>query len=106
MSRFEAYLASAESVRVVRWPFRVLAAMLVAAASFAQISATYLAIAHHETKSALCALALLPIAALIVRTAGLSSLVGRVPVRPLWPFTSGAIALAWIVLLLLAIKYA
>lgn len=57
VSRFETYLAAVESARLVRWPFRMLAAALVAAGCFALIGIAHRAFALHESRSALLALA-------------------------------------------------
>jgi hypothetical protein len=106
MSRFESHLDTVDGARVVRWPFRVLAALLVAAVCFAQISLAYLAIARNDSRSQLLALALLPITGLILRSAGAACATSRVPRRPFWPFASGTVAFVWVMLLFLGTQFA
>ena len=105
MSPFESHLDSVDGARVVRKPFRVLAALLVAAFCFAQIGVAYLAIARHDSKFQLIALALLPVAGLVLRSAGTACATGRVPRRPFWPFASGTVAFVWIMMLFLGTQF-
>jgi hypothetical protein len=50
--------------------------------------------------------ALLPIAALTIRSAGLAVLRGRVVAKPLWPFATGRVAFVWVMLAFLVVRYA
>jgi hypothetical protein len=105
VGKFDAYLDSSASARLVRWPFRILAAILLAAATFAFLGMAYKAVAHHDLKAALAAVSCLPITALLVRTGGGAMLFGRVVGTPLWPFASGYVALAWVAIFYLVVQY-
>ena len=105
VGQFDAYLDSSASARLVRWPFRGLAAILLAAATFAFLGMAYKAATHHDLKAALNAVSCLPIAALLVRTGGGAVLFGRVVKTPLWPFASGYVALAWIAIFFVVAQF-
>jgi hypothetical protein len=106
LDKIETYLDSSPGARVVHRPFRILAAMLLIAALIAFVGSSYLALKRHDLKFALFAVSFLPIAALLVRSAGNAVLFGRVVRTPLWPFASGRVASVWVVLMLFVTQYA
>jgi hypothetical protein len=89
----------------VRWPFRILSVLLIAAALFAFFLLSYLAIVRHDLKAALFAISLLPIAAMLTRSGGGIVVFGRVIPSPTWPFASGLVAFVWVMLNLLVIEF-
>ena len=105
MDKADTYLDTFPGARIVRWPFRLLAAVLVSAALFALLSSAYKAAVYHDLTSALFVLLLLPLTALLVRAGGGAVLLGRVVVAPFWPFASGYVALAWVVIFFATVKY-
>ena len=92
--------------RAVRWPFRLLAAVIVLAALFAALGSVYTAFRHKDPKAALFALALVPVAALIGRLGGYAVWNGSVVRNPFWPFASGLVAFAWVLITWIVISYA
>jgi hypothetical protein len=82
----------------IRWPFRLLALILVAGTVLATLGNAYVAFRHKDPTAALLALATAPVAALVGRL-GVHALWNGAVVRdPYWPFASGAVVAAWLLL--------
>jgi hypothetical protein len=101
VDKVDAYFDTFPGARIVRWPFRILAAILVIAFSFVFLFSSYRAVANHDPVACLNAVTFLPLTALIVRTCGAATLFGRVIATPLWPFAPGYAAFIWVVVVLL-----
>jgi hypothetical protein len=105
MSRMDTYLAKFPEAAVVRWPFRVLGAVLVVASISGLAGALYAAFVGYDIRLALFALAMLPTIALICRSTGFAVVAGRTPPSPFWPFASGKVAFIWILVALIICKW-
>ena len=105
MSRMDIYLASSPEAALVRWPFRVLAAVLVVAFLGTLVTGAYLVVEHHSVRAVLLTVVVLPLAALVCRSAGHAALVGRVLSNLFWPFASGRVAFVWVFLAFIIIRF-
>ena len=106
MQSFDEILDSTNRGRAVRWPFRLLAAIIVLGALFAALGSVYTAIRHKDLRAALFALSSIPIAALVARLGGYAVWKGSVIRNPVWPFASGSTALVWVLIAWIVISYA
>jgi hypothetical protein len=100
VDKVDAHLDNFPGARIVRWPFRNLAAILVVASSFIILVSSNRAVAHHDAIACLDAVLFLPVTALFVRTCGAAVLFGRVAATPLWPFAQGYAAFVWVLVVL------
>ena len=98
MQDWDETLDRSPGARVVRWPFRLLAAVIVLCGLFATLTTTYAALRYTDLKAALFALSMLPIAVLVGRLGSYVAWKGRVLRSPLWPFASGSVAFVWVLL--------
>ena len=105
MGTFENLLDNVNGARIVSWPFRVLATFLVAAGIFAWGGSVYQGFANGRPNGILHAVLLLPLVALLARTGGYAVFSGRVLRNPLWPFASGTVSFAWIVVMAVVLEY-
>ena len=83
----------------------MLAAVLVIAFFGTLVTGTYLVVERHSVPDILLVVVLLPLAALVCRSAGHAALVGRVPSNVFWPFASGRIAFVWVFLAFIIIRF-
>ena len=93
------------SERVACWPFRLLAAILVGAGLLALIQPAFSAIIRHDPRSAAFEIAILPVPALLIRSAGFAVISGRLIANPLWPFASGRVFYVWAILAFLVLRF-
>ena len=105
MDTLGASLDRTPGARLVRWPFRVLAALLVAATLFAQFGSVYHTFAYQDMKAALVTIAFLPLTALLLRTGGGAVMSGQIVRVPEWPFASKNVAGVWVVISLVVSQY-
>jgi hypothetical protein len=103
MNHFDETLDKASNGRAVRWPFRVLAAVLLAATLFGFFGAIYRGVNIGDLKGMLDAVVTFPLVTLLCRLAGYAVWKGRVLRNPFWPFASGTVTLIWIVLFLVIV---
>lgn len=94
-TRFTSPLGDAPE-QPIRWPFRVLAALLVSASVIAFLGSAYAVYARHELKAALSVVTFFPMSMLILRVGFHAVWFGRIAPQFMWPFASGKVALAWI----------
>ncbi len=105
MNPIETYLDTVKGARLVRWPFRILAAGLVGAGVLVLALAIRGAIYNLRPNALLIAVVFLPLVALLIRTCGHAALSGHMLRNPLWPFASGFVAAAWIAIVTVVIAY-
>jgi hypothetical protein len=105
LQSFDEILDKSNRGRAVRWPFRVLAALLVLAAVFALAGSAYTAFRRGDLRAALYTVTFLPIVALVVRLGGYAVWKGSVLRNPYWPFASGALASLWVLMGLIIVSY-
>jgi len=98
MQTYDAILLHARRGSAIRWPFRLLALLLVLAALTGTLGSCYIALTHQDPRAALLALAGAPLAALIVRLGGCAVWKGTVAGDACWPFASRKVAMAWLLL--------
>ena len=98
MQSFDEILDKTNRGRAVRWPFRLLAAVIVLAALFAALGSAYAAFWHRDLRAALFTVSGLPVAALLGRLGGYAAWKGQVLRNPFWPFASGSVAFVWILI--------
>ena len=91
--------------RQIRWPFRLLAAVMVLAALIGILGGAYSVLGHGGPRAALMLLAAAPVAALTARLCGYAALKGRAIGNPNWPFASGSVALSWLVAAWIIVSY-
>jgi hypothetical protein len=96
MESFEQRLEKDRNGRVVRWPFRILAALLFGAFGFALLGGVYRFIGAPSVLGALLIFVMLPLAVFMGRTVGCVVWKGRVPHNLYWPFPSGLVLSVWI----------
>jgi hypothetical protein len=106
MQNFDEILDKSNRGRVVRWPFRVLAALIVLGAAFAAWAAASAALRRGDLRAALYTVSFLPIVALVGRLGGYVVWKGHVLRNPYWPFASGSVASVWVLLALIILSYA
>ena len=98
MESFEQRLAQDSKIRVVRWPFRIFAGLLLLAVCIALFGGIYRLIETPTVTGAFLVVLILPLALVIRRTVGCVIRKGRVPGRLYWPFPSGLLLFMWIAL--------
>ena len=96
MESFEQRLEKDPNGRVVRWPFRILAALLLGAIGFILSGGFYRLSEAPTVLDALLVFVMLPLALVIGRTVGYVVWKGRVLHNLYWPFPSGLVLLVWI----------
>ena len=96
MDSFEQRLESDPDGRVVRWPFRILAALLLGVFGFVLFFGIYQFIEAPTVLVALLVFVMLPLAVIIGRTVGCVVWKGRALHNLYWPFPSGLVLLVWI----------
>jgi hypothetical protein len=96
MQSYEEILLYSRRRSAIRWPFRLLALVIVAVALFVALGSAYIAFTRKDLRAALLALAAAPLAALIARLGVYAVWTGRVGADPYWPFASGSVAAVWI----------
>ena len=106
MQRFDEVLDKSTRGRTVRWPFRVLAAIIVLGALLGALGSVYTAVRHKDPRAALLALTFAPIGALVGRLGGYAVWKGGVVRNPFWPFASGSVAMFWLIVALIVVSYA
>jgi hypothetical protein len=105
MQGFGEILERTTQGRQIRWPFRVLAAVIVLAASVGVLGGAYSVVTHRDLRAALLLLAAVPISALVMRLCGYAAWKGRAIGNPNWPFASGAVALSWLITAWIIVSY-
>ena len=103
MDNLDDTLDKASNGRVVRWPFRVLAAALLAATLFGFFGTIYRGTNAGDLTDTFFAVVIFPQVALLSRLAGYAVWKGRVLRNPFWPFASGAVTIVWILMSLLIV---
>jgi hypothetical protein len=98
MNNIDDTLDKASNGRVVRWPFRALAAVLLAATLFGVFGTIYRGANAGDLKETLFVVVTFPQVALLIRLAGYAVWKGRVLRNPFWPFASGAVTFVWILM--------
>ena len=105
MQGFDEILERTIRGRPIRWPFRVLAAVIVLAALVGVLGGAYAAVRQRDLRAALLLLAAAPISALMIRLCGYAAWKGRVIGNPNWPFASGAVTLVWLFTAWIIVSY-
>jgi hypothetical protein len=105
MESFDEILDKTNCGRAVRWPFRVLAALIVLGAAFAASAAAYAALRRGDIRAVLYTVSFLPIVALVARLGGYIVWKGYVLRNPYWPFASGSVASVWVLIALIIVSY-
>ena len=82
--------------RSVRWPFRILAAVLLVAVGLALLGGVYRFVKVPSFLGVMVIVTLLPLAVMMARTGGYVVWKGHVPDNLYWPFPSGLILFIWI----------
>jgi heme A synthase len=90
----------------IRWPFRLLAMVIVVAVLLAALGSAYVASEHRDPRAALLALTAAPVAALVGRLGGYAVWTGRVIRNPYWPFASGSLVAVWFLIAWIIGSYA
>jgi hypothetical protein len=99
MQSYNEVLLSPRRASAIRWPFRLLALLIVAGSLSALLGNAYLAITRKDPTAALLVLGFVPIAALIGRFGGYAIWKGAVlRNNPYWPFASGSLVAAWLLI--------
>ncbi len=106
MQTYDEILLHTKRASAIRWPFRLLALIVVLAALAAALGSVYIALTHKDPRAAVLALGYAPLAALLVRLGGYAVWTGSVVRNPCWPFASQAVAVTWLLLTWLISSYA
>jgi hypothetical protein len=96
MDSFDQTLDQTRTGRVVRWPFRVLAALLLGTMVLVFLGGIYRVVVAPTVMGALCVFVMFPLVILNGRVVGYVVWKGRVLRNPFWPFPSGLVLLVWI----------
>ena len=106
MEQFAEILDKNKGGRVVRWPFRILGAVLLAAALFVFFVSIFRGVTSGDPAGTLIATVTVPLVALLSRLVGYAVWKGRVLRNEFWPFASGAVAFVWVfVFLFVVLQY-
>lgn len=106
MEQFAELVDKNKDGHVVRWPFRVLGAVLLAATLFAFFGSVFRWVAVGDPEGMLIAVVMAPLVALLCRLGGYAVWKGRVLHNEFWPFASGAVAFVWVfVFLFVVLQY-
>lgn len=105
MQTCEEILLHSRRGSAVRWPFRLLALLVVLAALAGALGSGYIALTHQDPRAAALALAGAPLAALVARLGGYAVWNGTVIQNACWPFASPTVAAAWLSLTWLVGSY-
>jgi len=96
MESFEQWLERDRNGRVVRWPFRILATLLLGAFGFVFFYGSYRFIEVPTVLDAILVFVMVPLALIIGRTVGYVVWKGHVLHNLYWFFPSGLVLLVWI----------
>jgi hypothetical protein len=105
MRSFDEVLDKSNRGRAIRWPFRLLATVIVLGALFAALGSAYSAFRRKDPSAAVLAVTFAPIAAVVGRLGGYAVWKGYVIRNPFWPFASGSVASFWILVALVVVSY-
>ena len=106
MEQFAEILDKNKGGRIVRWPFRILGAILLASALFVFFVSIFRAVTAGDPAGTLIAIVMAPLVALLCRLGGYAVWKGRVLHNEFWPFASGAVAFVWVfVFLFVVLQY-
>lgn len=106
MQSLDEILDKSNRGRKVRWPFRLLATVIVLGALFGTLGCAVNALRHKDLRAALLALSSVPLTALVARLGGYAVWKGYVIRKPYWPFASGSVVLFWLLISWIIVSYA
>lgn len=96
MDSFKQRLEDDSRNRLVRWPFRILATVLLVAVGLALLGGVYRFVEVRTFLGLMVIVTLLPLAVMLARTGGYVVWKGHVPHNLYWPFPSGLTLFIWI----------